>query len=185
MLPWLLLAGACSAGKDDPPAPKESAEPATVVPADLVAQTWQVRLAPAAARAPFEGRDSWGAYLEGRRLDALGGFAREGDRLALARAHVELAAAYALATDLAARATIEVYGRSPAEGDPAEVGYLLGVSGALLGLPEFRLRLGGFGAFPAVAAADAAWKRVVGRPAAPPWQPSDVAGGAREESRLP
>ncbi len=181
---WLWLAGACTGGVGDTPTPAPAAA-VSVVPADLIAQTWQVRLAPASARAPFEGRDSWAAYLEGRRTDALAGFAAEGDAVALARAHTEMAAAYALATALAARATIEVYGRTPAEGDPAEVGYLLGVSGALLGLPELRDRLGSSSGMPAVAAADAAWKGASLRPDAPPWLPADVAAIPVKPGEMP
>lgn len=185
MLSWWWLAAGCAGGGDGALPPPEPPPSASVVPAELLAQTWQVRLAPAAARAPFEGRESWMAYLAGRRTDALVGFRSEGDTVALGRAHLEMAAAYALATQLAARATVQVYGQTPTEGDPVEVSTLLGVSGVLLGLPELRARLGSAPAGSPMAEVDAAWKGVAGRPDAPPWRPADVAGLPPTPGELP
>lgn len=107
--------------------------PRSGLPDTLVAATWQVRLADDAARAPFEGREGWVAWSEGRPADALLAFAAEGDAAALARAHAELAVDWRLAGQLASRATVEVYGRTPMAGDPAEVAGLVAAARAELG----------------------------------------------------
>lgn len=167
----------------EPPPPPLPATGDSVVPAELVARTWQVVLADDATRAPFEGKASWTAYYEGRRGEALQAFAAEGDATGLARSHVEFAQAYALATRMAALATVEVYGKSPMEGDPREVDYLLGVSGTLLGDAGFAARRGR-SAGTTAAEADAAWLSAPLRPAVPPWIPPDL-GGVATPGTLP
>ncbi len=130
------------------------------VPAELVAQTWQVRLAVDAARAPFEGRAGWVAWFQGKRAEALQGFLADGDKVALARAHAEYAALYRQAALLAARSTVEVYGTDAQPTDPAETSYLLGVSGVLLGDAALMGKLGAASGtkVAGLAEQDAAWK---------------------------
>ncbi|MSQ01117.1 MAG: hypothetical protein EXR71_04370 [Myxococcales bacterium] len=133
--------------------------PASVSP-DLVAATWQVRMANATARAPFEGRQSWVAWYETRRPDALAAFASESDPTGLARAHAEYSAIYRQATLLASNAILQVYGADLQSSDPAEAAYLLGVSGVFAKRPEYAERLGqsGQSAVAEVARRDASWK---------------------------
>ncbi len=149
----------------------------TVSP-DLVAQTWQVRLATDAARAPFENRPGWVAWFAGKRAEALQAFAAENDPLALARAHAEYAAMYRQAAMLAAHATSQVYGADAQVTDPAETSYLLGVSGALLGDQAGRSKLGLSAAstVPALVAQDRAWKDW--RDAGSVWPPDAPAAGS-------
>jgi hypothetical protein len=149
---------ACSGNEGDVatlPPPASSA-----VPADLLAQTWQVRLAVDAARAPFEGRAGWIAWFGGKRGEALQNFHGDGDSVAMARAHADYAAIYRQAAVLAANATVQVYGVDAQPTDPAEVSYLLGVSGAILGDQTNRARLGASSGskVAGIAAADKAWK---------------------------
>ncbi|MFN7135652.1 MAG: hypothetical protein ACK4N5_26505, partial [Myxococcales bacterium] len=95
-----LVLAACSGGGADVATPTPSSQSA--VPPELLSTTWQVRLAPDAARAPFEGRDSWVAYFQGKRSEPLAGFANEKDGAAVARAHAEYAAIYRQAALMAA-----------------------------------------------------------------------------------
>ncbi len=171
---------ACSGGQSDvstpPPAASQSA-----VPAELLATTWQVRLAVDAARAPFEGRDSWVGFFQGKRVEPLAAFAVEKDAAALARLHAEYAAIYRQAALLAAGSTAQVYGVDAQPTDPAETSYLLGVSGALLGDATLRGKLGAAGGskVDGLAARDAAWKSWVDAGAAwPPDAPVQGSPGA-------
>lgn len=177
MRPYVLgltILGACSGGTSDvSTAPKS---PGSAVDAALLGQTWQVRLAVDAARAPFEGRASWTAWFEGRRLDALRAFASEGDAVGLARAHAEYSAIYREAARMAANATLQVYGADAQPTDPKDTAYLLGVSGALLGDSSTRSKLGSSSESPVstLAAQDKAWKAWVDAGAA--WPPDAPAG---------
>lgn len=145
-----------------PAAPAEEAPAGSAVPAELIAQTWQVRMANAQARSVFEGRPSWVAYFQGKRNEALQNMAGESDAAGLARMHAEYAAMYRQAALIAANATIQVYGADAEPTDPVEVSYLLGVSGLLLKNADYAAKLSG-SAVPAAkawsdwAAAGAVW----------------------------
>jgi hypothetical protein len=172
-MPSLLLALlACSGDGTDVPVATPGA--ALAVPAEVVAGTWQVRMALPAARAPFEGRPSWVAYFEGKRGEALAAFASEGDAPALARAHTEYSAMYRQAALLAGNAILQVYSADLQASDPMEAEYLRGVSGALLGRPEEAAHLGRSGAstVPGLASRDAAWKAWLDAP--PPAFPDSL-----------
>jgi hypothetical protein len=152
------LSSACSGGAADVSTPAASTVGA--VSPELLAQTWQVRLAVDTARAPFEGRAGWVAWFQGKRLEALQGFSAEKDGAAMARVHAEYAAMYRQAALLGAHATVQVYGADAQPTDPAEVSYLLGVSGAMLADPAWRGKLGSAGGtkVAGLAARDTAWK---------------------------
>jgi hypothetical protein len=167
-MPLLLLTlAACSGGETE--APVEAPIAAVAVPPDVLSATWQVRMAAAAARAPFEGRPAWVAYFDGKRGEALAAFASENDAAALARAHAEYAAMYRQAALLAANAILQVYSADLQPSDPAEAEYLRGVSGVLLARPEEAAHLGrsGSSTVPGLAARDKAWKAWFDAPPAP------------------
>lgn len=166
-MPFFVLALAACTG-DEVEAPAAVAAPAAVSN-ELVAGTWQVRMAVATARAPFEGRPSWVSYFDGDRGAALAAFVGEGDAPALARAHAEYSAMYRQAALLASNATLQVYSADLQPSDPAETEYLRGVSGVLTAKPEEAARLGRSGAskVPGLAARDAAWKAWLDAPASP------------------
>ena len=130
-----------------------------VLAPDVLGTTWQVRLAVAAQRAPFEGREGWTGWFGGRRLAPLDAFRADKDALAQARAHTEFAAAYRQGAVLASHATVQVYGVDAQGTDPAETSYLVGVSGAFLNEAVWRAKLGGAvsSKVAAVAAQDKAW----------------------------
>jgi hypothetical protein len=157
-MPLLLLALAACSGEEaeSPVLPAAS----LAVGPELVKGTWQVRMAVAATRAPFEGRSSWVAYFEGDRGTALAAFASESDGPGLARAHTEYSAMYRQAALLAANATLQVYSADLQPSDPAETAYLRGVSGLLTAKPEEAAYLGRSSAstVPGLAARDKAWK---------------------------
>lgn len=195
LLPLVLLLGACSGDQSDVETPKA---PVGAVSPELVAKTWQARLAVDAARAPFEGRGSWTAWFSGKRLEPLTAMAAENDPVGLARVHAEYAAIYRQAALLAANATAEVYGTDAQPTDPKEVAYLLGVSGVLLGKPELRARLGESAGSKVAGLADrdAAWKawvdagadwaQIAGALAGRPDAPKDVTPGtAPDAGKLP
>lgn len=177
----LTLLFACSGEPTDATAPAATA-PASAVSAAMLAQTWQVRLAPDAARAGFEGRASWTAYFEGHRAQALQAMASEDDPVGLARMHAEFAAMYDEAALLAARSLVQVYDVDAVPTDPIEVQYLLGEAGVIVNDPRLRAKFGGAGASDdkALAARDAAWKAwsatlgAEGQPAKPPAGPFDA-----------
>lgn len=176
----VLLAG-CGRGGGTGDVDVVKAKPTTSVSPDLVASTWQVRLAVDAARAPFEGRSSWVAYFSGKRSEAIQAMSGESDDLGLARLHTEYAAIYRQAALMAAHSTTQVYGVDAQPTDPVEVSYLLGVSGALLGDATWRGRLGGAktSKLPTVVAQDAAWKSWSDAGAAwPPDAPASTSPGA-------
>lgn len=176
----LALLLACSGAPSEAPAPV--AAPAGKVSAELIASTWQVRLAPDAARAAFEGRASWSAYFEGKRVEALTAMAAENDPAGLARMHAEFAALYQEAAVMAARSVQQVYGVDGQPTDPLEVAYLLGEAGVILGDDALMQQFGACGAskVPGLAARDAAWKAWVasGRTATPPkpWPVGEIPG---------
>ena len=174
MLLTLILA--CAGGSVEAPPPVATAG---MVSAELVASTWQVRLAPDAARSAFEGRASWTAYFEGKRKDALAAMATESDPAGLARMHAEFAAMYQEAAVMAAQSIKQVYGVDGQPTDPVEVAYLLGEAGVILDDPALMARFGECGAskVPGLAARDAAWKAWVaagGKPVAASWPMGDI-----------
>ncbi len=99
-------------------------------------------MAKAEARAAFEGRPSWVAYFQGRRNEALQNIAGESDPAGLARMHAEYAVMYRQGALIAANATMQVYGADAEPSDPAEVAYLLGVSGLLSKNVDYAAKLG-------------------------------------------
>jgi hypothetical protein len=126
----LALFLACTGEPDGEP---ESATPTSSVAPELLALTWQVRMADAATRAPYEQHPGW-ALLFTRDLDgALGAFTNPANDGGGARVHLELAALYRQAARVAAEATLQVYGEDRQDTDPADVDYLVGVSKTLLG----------------------------------------------------
>lgn len=156
----------------------EIEKPSTSVTPELLATTWQVRMAVDAARASYEGRASWLAYFQGKRSEALNAMAAESDPAGLARLHAEYSAMYRQAALMAANSTVNVYGVDAQASDPLEASYLLGVSGALLGDVSWRGKLGAAGAsaVKTVAERDAAWKKWADAGAA--WPPDEVAAGS-------
>ncbi|MDP2306187.1 MAG: hypothetical protein Q8P18_09165 [Pseudomonadota bacterium] len=154
------------------------AKAGSAVSADLIAQTWQVRLAVDAARAPFEGRAGWVAFLQGRRAESLQAFTADADPGAQARVHAEYAAIYRQAALLGASATAQVYGADAQPTDPLETSYLLGVAGALLGDQALTARLGSASAskVAGLSGRDAAWKDWAAAGAA--WPPDMVTAAA-------
>lgn len=171
---FVVAGGLACTGGDETAIPAVSNSPASSVPAELIAGTWQVRMAKNEARAPFEGRAAWVSYFSGRRDEALRGFQSESDLPALARAHAEYAALYRQGALLAANATLQVYGADKQESDPAEVAYLLGVSGVLTATPEQAAKLGSSSGskVATVAARDARWAA---------WSKSATAGTLPDE----
>jgi hypothetical protein len=118
---------------------REPESTGTSLSGELVANTWQVRMSDATARAPYEQHPGW-ALLFGRDLDgALRAFEEQPDDRGRARVHLELAALYRQAARLAAEATLQVYGADRQETDPPDVDYLVGVSEALLARPTTHL----------------------------------------------
>lgn len=178
--PLLFSTVACSGGESQ--TPPVVAETTSAVPANLVTGTWQVRLANDANRAPFEGRNSWIAWFNGRRQEALQQFVAESDKEGTARAHADYAAMYRQAALLAAHATIQVYGVDAQPTDPKETAYLVGVGGALIGDAKWREKLGQSGSSPIanLAPRDNAWKGWASRGA--PWPPDGPTGAAMEAS---
>ena len=158
------------------------AAPTSAVPKELLATTWQVRMAVDAARAPFEGRAAWKEMFGAHPATALPAFVSESDPVGAARIHASYAAIYREAARLAANATVQVYGVDAQPTDPAEVSYLLGVSGSLLGDATYRARLGAAaaskvdGAAGALSARDAAWKAWAAAGAV--WPPDALAAQA-------
>jgi len=171
-----LLGAGCSGGGESPPV--TPAAPDLAVPAELLAQTWQVRLATPAARGAFEGKDGWVAWYQGQPSQAAAAFAAASDVDGLARTHLAYAAMYRQAALVAARASLAVWRDDGVETDPADVSYLLGVSGALLGDADALGRLGAASASKdkAVAARDKAWAAWKASGAA--WPPDAVAAGS-------
>ncbi len=116
------------------PEPIRHDEPsASSLAPDLVAQTWQVRMADAAVRAPYEQHPGWALLFDRDFEGALRAFEAEPDDDGQARAHLELAALYRQAARVAAEATLQVYGEDRQPTDPADVEYLVQVSRRLLG----------------------------------------------------
>lgn len=129
----LLLLAACTGGDDakTPTAPAAG----SAVPAAIVSQTWQVRLAKDEARAPFEGRGSWTAYFQGRRAEAIQAMAGENDPDGLARMRAEYAAIYWQLARAESNALVEVYEKDRQPTDPAEAKALVAVGHLVRGEP--------------------------------------------------
>ncbi|MBM4369763.1 MAG: hypothetical protein FJ102_26370, partial [Deltaproteobacteria bacterium] len=177
MITLLLAYNVGCSGDEATPGSADAAPAATTsVPAELVASSWQVRMAKTEVRAPFEGRPSWVSYFGNRRDEALRAFKSENDSAALARAHAEYAAMYRQAALLAANATLQVYGADRQPSDPAEADYLLGVSGSLTGNAAYAAKLGASGKSTAgdIARRDAAWGAYAAAPGA---EAADKAAG--------
>ena len=173
-LALVLLLGACAGGQSDV---QTTPKTAGAVPPELVAKTWQVRLAVDSVRAPFEGRGSWGGWFNGKRLEPLAAMASESDPVGLARAHAEYAAIYRQAALIAANSVAQVYGVDAQPTDPKEVSYLLGVSGVILKDAALTGRLGQAkdSKVPGLAERDAAWKAWVDAGAT--WPPTAAFAG--------
>lgn len=154
----LALVGACGS---DPPPPAETG-PAGVLTPDLLASTWQVRMARDEVRAPFESQNGWALHFQREQGQALATFASAGETGAqgLARSHAEMAAFYRQAALLGARAGRHTFGEARVDEDPLEVHYLLAVDAIFAGKPdEARVELGKLPAEanPEVKKAAAAW----------------------------
>lgn len=137
----MLLLLACSGAEPEAPPPSTGA--ASSVPDALVAATWQVRMASAAARAPFEGQEGWVAWYDTRPADALRAFDAANDAEGAARVHLYYAGLYRQALLLATRATTVVWGDDVQPTDPGDVACLVGIAGALGGDAAARDRLAG------------------------------------------
>jgi hypothetical protein len=174
---------ACSGASSD--VDTTPAKAGSAVPADLIAQTWQVRLAVDSARAPFEGRAGWVAWFQGKRAESLQAFVADADGAAQARLHAEYAAIYRQAALLAANSTAQVYGADAQPTDPAETSYLLGVSGAMLGDATLMAKLGAASGSKVVGLAerDAGWKAWAAAGAA--WPPDALAAAAPNAPTAP
>ncbi len=158
LLAALLTLPGCSGGGAETQSSAQA--PGAAIPEAMVAATWQVRLADAAARAPFEAHAGWGAFFQRSYEQALPAFAADpGDGQALARLHLEHAALYRQAARMSAGALSQVYGPDRQPEDPPEVDYLLGASLALLGDVEgAKKALAALPAGSSVSAQAAAWK---------------------------
>jgi len=176
------LLGGCTSA---PTTPVETGS-SLAVPAALVSATWQVRMAVAENRAPFEGRDAWIQYFQGHRGSALQGFASDGDKPALARLHGEYAAMYRQATLAAAWSFVQTYGTDAQETDPKEMTTLVGISGVLLKTPEWSAKLGSTPGT-AISAADTEWKTWLEQGAhwPPPLTGAPNLPGKAETGKLP
>ena len=129
----LLFTVGCGDSSDAENAAEKSKVQQAVAP-ELAAKIWQVRMADAEVRSPFEQQQGW-AKLFSRELDvalqALAG--REDGAPGLARTHAEFAGFYRQAALLGANSTLEVYGADRQAVDPVEVDFLLATSSAITG----------------------------------------------------
>ncbi len=133
------LGPACSGGGggDSKPSAQAPQDVAKAIPGVLASDTWPVRMADAATRAPFEAHAGWAKLFQRDHAGALAAFAADpGDGRGLARTHVELAALYRQAALLAARSAAHVYGDAREPEDPAEVPYLYAVGAFLSGASD-------------------------------------------------
>jgi hypothetical protein len=118
----LTLLMACGGGGD----PSEATAAQALVPEALISSSWQMQVATPDALNKFASMPSWQAYFERDYGTALVAF---GNSEGGARVHAELAGLYRQAALIQARAIEETYGEGQLrEGDPIEVGYLLGVA---------------------------------------------------------
>ncbi len=130
------LLGGCSGdeGEGEGTVPTADSTSAEAIPADLTAQSWQVRMAADPVRAPFEADSGWGLVFQRDLSGALGSFAPDAhEGRARARVHLAYAAIYRQAALMGAHATVETYEVAAQETDPDEFQHLVGVSKALLG----------------------------------------------------
>lgn len=174
----LLFVGCSGGGEAEVKTPAPVQGPA--VPAALVDQSWQVRLARDDARGAFEGRASWVAWYGGRRTEALAAFVSEGDAAALARVHADYACLYRDAALAAAAAAEEVYGKMPEPTDPVDVAALLGIGARIRGDAAGAGRLEA-----SKASKDPAIKARVGQWLAAPAIPAELAPGEPRPGELP
>ena len=127
------LAG-CADGTDEAGSESEAAQTPTVVSAERLKASWQVRMSVDANRAPFEAHPGWGAMFKRDLPGALAAFqADPGDGRGLARVHADLANVYRQAAWMGAQATRHIYGTDRQATDPAQAAYLLGVAHGLAG----------------------------------------------------
>lgn len=133
----MLLAGfgllaACTGSASTDEAPPDSTPAAeAAAPAELVAESWQVRLTDAGLRQRFESSPAWGAYYERDLPQAVASMGD--DSVGLARMHAEYAALYRQALLLYAHSVHHVYGDRLQETDPVAVPYLRGAGNWFLG----------------------------------------------------
>ncbi len=128
----VVATAACSDGSEpEASTPKETV---SVASAELLDQSWPVRMSNDATRQPFEQHAGWGALFQRDLPGALRAFQAEpGDGRALARIHSDLSAVYGEAVWMGAQATRHVYGDDRQDTDPKEADYLFGVARALAG----------------------------------------------------
>jgi len=125
LAPLFLLA--CGGGGDA----NESASEKSLVPDSLLQSSWQIQVASADAMAELAGKPAWQAYFKHDYSTALEAF---GTGAGAARMHAELSGLYRQAARIQANAIQATYGADQIrEGDPEEVGYLLGVASWIAG----------------------------------------------------
>ncbi len=174
----MLLLGVLACSGEPAQAPPPPLQAAKIAVSDaLVAQTWQVRLAPDSARGSFEGKASWTAYFKGDRVAALQAIATENDPAGVARMHAEFAAMYEEAALMAANSVKQDYAVNGQPTDPVETAYLLGEAGVILDDAELMKNFGKCGAstVPGLAKRDADWKKWVQDGASANWPTEDIA----------
>lgn len=147
---------ACT-GSGDVSSPAEEVA-TSVVEDSLVDASWQVEIAPAEALSPLSGSPVWQSFFK---REYAQGLSVAGEGPAAARIHAEIAAMYRQALLIQAYSIIETYKEDQRrEGDPAEVGYLVGVSYVVTGAsdkgPEL-IKAAESSAYAPVAAAAKAW----------------------------
>jgi hypothetical protein len=132
----LALTSACRNQKTQ--APPRPARAASVLPEPLLAGTWALRMAADSERAPYENHPGWAILVMRRDYPAALGAFTQSPALADGqfRVHLELAAAYRQAAILASQATLALWRDDPREEDPGEVTCLIGISEALLAMPD-------------------------------------------------
>lgn len=123
---------ACT-GSADVSSPSEEVA-ASVVEDALVDESWQVTVAPADALAPISGAPVWQAFFK---REYAQGLSAAGEGLVAARLHAEISAMYRQALLAQSYSIIETYKEEQRrKGDPAEVGYLVGVSYVITGASD-------------------------------------------------
>jgi hypothetical protein len=126
LLTPLLLLG-CGGGGGANQATSDQA----LVPDSLLQNSWQIRVASAEAMGELAGKPAWQAYFKHDYSTALQAF---GAGAGAARMHAELSGLYRQASRIQANAIRATYGAEQIrEGDPLEVGYLLGVASWIAG----------------------------------------------------
>lgn len=116
---------------DEPAGVTTAAEPP--VAAALVDASWPVRVATEADVAPFVAQPGWVTFVMRRDYRRAAEQLGEAGPLAVARAHVEIAAVLRQAALLSAHSLVETYGKTPEPTDPVGAAHLLAVSYAITG----------------------------------------------------